>query len=334
VLVDRRAPRPKSAATAIAAWTRRGVVLAAAAAIVVVVIFAWRRVFPSSSVATVATVATVAPVAAPSTSSSPIASASMTPTGEQVMGLADGSRAILVEDAGLTVDEQKPELVRIRQQRGTVVYDVRPDPKREFTVHAANHTVRVRGTIFTIAMSIDAVEVNVTQGRVEVDGGSGSLRILSTGESVRTPIVAAAPTLPSSSDQSAAKSPHTSGQQAASDLQAKADIARVEGRLDEAATALETLVSIHPRDPRVPNALFTLGRIEHQRHREAAAAKAFERCLHAAPGGALAEDALAEAANSWSLAGNPAAARRHASNYLARYPNGSQAKRMKAIVGQ
>jgi transmembrane sensor len=279
-------------------------------------------------------------------SPAPSASASTSPQAEQIMGLGDGSRAILVEDAGIRIEEQRADSVRIEQQRGTVRYDVRPDPRREFTVRVANSTIRVRGTAFMIAMSVDAVEVSVTQGRAEVDEGTRT-RELSTGESLRVPIRSRAPATSavegSSEDAKVMEDSHersTSEQgtralpPTVTELQARADSARVDGRLEEAAGALEALVATYPRDPRVPGALFSLGRVEHARHRETAAARAFERCVRASPSGPLAEDALAEAAVSWSLAGNAVAARRHATDYLARHPNGVQTARMKGILGQ
>jgi transmembrane sensor len=258
------------------------------------------------------------------------------------MELADGSQAVLVREAGLQVEEQRPDRVRIVQRRGTVRYEVKPDRNREFSVRAAGNTVRVRGTVFTVDMSGANVEVAVQRGRVEVDDG-GRTRELSEGESLRVPVrdskdedladagTAKAATVEQNAavHQAASGAPLTVG-----DLQAKADRARLSGDLPLAAAALEQLVAAHPRDPRVPNALFSLARVERERGNETAAAKAFERCLKAAPGGPLAQDAMAEAAVSWSLAGATDAARADATRYLARYPKGAHAQRMKAILDQ
>ncbi len=257
---------------------------------------------------------------------------------EQTMVLADGSQAVMLRDAGVQIEEQSKDRVRIAQARGAVRYEVRPDPAREFTVRAAGTTVRVRGTVFVVDVAGDSVEVRVDRGRVEVDDGTRT-RDLVAGEVLRVPAraaVAAPPPDPEPNDSaspssarpppSAPPAPATAGE-----LQAKADAARLAGNLGDAASALETLIARYPRDGRVPAALFSLGRVERARGRHTASAQAFERCARS--GGALAQDALAEAAASWSAAGAADAARANATAYLTRYPNGPHAARMKAIAG-
>jgi transmembrane sensor len=310
VLAERKRPAPPSKLR----LAVPAVVLAAA--VLIAVFLPWRKLAGTQP--------------APAT----VASASSSEKHEQVMALPDGSSATLVENANLQIEEHRPDTVRIAQQRGTVVYDVRPDPKREFTVRAANNTIRVRGTTFSIAMSVDSVEVRVVKGRVDVDDGAQT-RELSAGESLRVPVRVPVPR-PSAivaNDEPKPPAHEPSGHVAtATELQAKADAARLGGRLDEAASSLETLVAKYPRDTRVPSALFSLGRVERARHRDGAAARAFERCVRAAPSGPLAEDARAEAAISLQATGNTVEARRFASEYLTRHPNGSQAVRMKAIL--
>ena len=315
VLAERRrpgSPRLRIAAVPVA-------VIAVAAAILLAILVPWRRLTDSAP---------------------PVVASSAAPTEdraahEQVMGLPDGSRAILVQDAGLQIEEHRADAVRIQQQRGTVIYDVRPDPKREFTVRAANNTIRVRGTTFTVAMSANHVEVSVLKGRVEVDDGA-RMRELSAGESLQVPIRVPVPgpslVLREEPRPGVEPAAHEPKGATATELQARADAARIGGRLDEAVSSLERLVTMYPRDARVPGALFSLGRVERSRHRDAAAARAFERCLRAAPDGPLAEDAQAEAAASWAASGNATAARRHASGYVARHPNGAQTARMNAIL--
>lgn len=322
VLAERRAP--------VSTW-KKGAIPAAVATLAVaaaVTLVPWKRVLSQDP-----NEARTAEVRAPAES-------------EQTMALADGSQAFLVRDATLQVEEQRADLVRIVQRRGTVRYEVRPDPKREFTVRVAGNVVRVRGTVFTVARAQESVEVSVQRGRVEVDDG-GRKRELAPGESLRVPIRNGAddiPLVPASAapppdiapsalpSTEAEPRPTSTSRASAADLLAKADAARLAQKPAEAAAALETLVATYPRDSRVPNALFSLARVERSRGRETAAAKAFERCLKVAPKGALAEDALAEAAVSWSLVGMDQAARQHATSYLSRYPQGPHAKRMKAII--
>lgn len=313
----------------------RWVMVAAAAMIVVGVIsgvFVLRRGAPNP----------LAVTSAPGSSSS-----GTTPAIEQRMALADGSTAVLLRGAEVRVDEQQPRIVRISQSRGAVRYEVRPDPSREFRVQAGTTTVMVRGTAFVVDMQVDAVEVRVEHGRVEVDDGTRR-RDLVDGESLRTPVsvvpprasdtpstTASAPTAatpPAAPSSSGGGDDDTAGKEAptAAALQARADAARQSGRNGEAAEALATLVRLYPRDPRVPAALFSLARVERARGQHEAAARTFRRC--AASGGPLSGEALAEAATSWKAAGSMAQARADAAKYLARFPNGPSAARMQSIV--
>jgi TolA-binding protein len=111
-----------------------------------------------------------------------------------------------------------------------------------------------------------------------------------------------------------------------------ANLARAEGRSSQAAADLRQIVQRYPRDPRVSSAYFTLARVERSQGHHAAAARAFAACAAAAPGGTLAGEALAEAAAAWLSAGQPAQAAKVAARYLKRFPKGSHAPRMQAIV--
>lgn len=115
-------------------------------------------------------------------------------------------------------------------------------------------------------------------------------------------------------------------------LIAEADEARARGRLDDAARALRTAVQAGGEDPRVASALCTLGRVESARGRHAQAADAFGRCVERARHGALAEDGLAQSALSWSAAGQAERARVAARRYLAMYPGGLHADRVRHLA--
>ena len=280
---------------------------------------------------------TVAPTVA-----SPATSALGAVGPEQLMALADGSQAVLLREAGLQVEEQRSDRVRIHQRRGEVRYEVRPDPAREFTVRAGGTSIRVRGTVFTVDVKNDSLEVRVQRGKVEVDDGTRT-RDLVAGESLRAPIREGEGDNPppdpmAGADASVVEGATSAGTgsanpRSAAALQAHADSARLAGRHAEAATALERLVRTYPSDARVPAALFSLGRVERSRGQLEASARAFERCASAAPSGPLAADALAEAAASWLSAGSTRAAKAAASKYLARYPSGPSASKMRAIMG-
>lgn len=322
VLAERRAPRGRSRVVVLVP------AVAAAAVFFLVGLFAlgpWRQ--GRDATALVPSAVANAPTASPI--DPPPAAA------EQTMALSDGSQAVLVRDAGLQIEEQRADLVRIHQKRGVVRYEVRPDPQREFTVRAGSSVVRVRGTVFTVDLAPEATTISVSRGRVEVEDGDRK-RELSAGESLRVPT-----SVPADAEMDAeapsvnvgAQEPRgTSRAPSAADLLAKADAARLKGNAPEAAAALTSLITAYPRDSRVPAALFSLARVERSRGRDAAAAKAFERCVKAAPQGPLAEDALAEAAVSWSAAGAGESARAAAASYLARYPRGAHLPRMKPIA--
>ena len=267
---------------------------------------------------------------------SPVASSTAMPVTprptEQVMTLADGSEATMVHEAGVQVEEQRADRVRIVQQRGEVRYDVRANPARDFRVRAGGTTIHVNGTIFAVNVSGEFVEVRVERGKAEVTD-SGGTRDLLAGESLRVPVGPVATLDAGAGEPDVTPEPTARAIPSAASLQAEADAARVAGKNDDAAAALRRLVALHPRDERVPGALFTLGRVERARGREDDAARAYEKCVAAAPKGPLAQDALAEAAVTWSNAGVTSSARADAAKYLARSPEGPSAARMRAIVG-
>lgn len=255
----------------------------------------------------------------------PVAVAPTTPT----MQLADGSEVALVRDAQVKLEEQGDEQVRLTQTGGEARYDVKPNPKRKFVVHAGDVTVRVLGTAFSVTMDGGKVRVHVLRGRVEVEGG-GKTTELAIGETLEVPAVRPVePTVSAAPTPTIEKKPAPPTVEA---LLAKADEARAAHRYDEAATALRTMIASYPSDGRIASALFTLGRVERMRGRHGAAAEAFARCHSAAPHGALAEDALAEEAVSWKSAGNSAKARATAQRYLKAHPSGPHAARMMPLT--
>jgi TolA-binding protein len=257
--------------------------------------------------------------------------------------LADGSEATLTPNGNVQIEEQTAGRVRLRQRAGGARYVVQHNPARDFVVLADDVTVRVRGTIFSVGMRADTVEVSVERGRVEVVDRLRT-RDLVAGESLSVP-AHAAPAVPPEAAQEppaaapavgAAEPPHpprrTPAHVGASDLLARADAARAGGRPDEAARSLEAFVTAHPRDPRAAAALFTLGRVEAGRGRWQAAAAAFDRCAAIRAGGPLADDALAEGAQAWHAAGVVDRARADARAYLAAHPGGLHRAAMRRLA--
>ncbi len=90
-------------------------------------------------------------------------------SGAPRLTLADGSEATLTSDGNVQIEEQTAGRVRLRQRAGAARYVVRHDPAREFVVRADDVTVRVRGTIFSVALRADTVAVSVERGRVQIN---------------------------------------------------------------------------------------------------------------------------------------------------------------------
>jgi transmembrane sensor len=121
---------------------------------------------------------------------------------------------------------------------------------------------------------------------------------------------------------------------APADLLLAADVARLSHHSGQAVAPLRRLLQGHPGDPRAPLAAFTLGRVlldELGRPREAAQAFAQARAL--APGGAMAQDALAREVEAWSRAGDSSTARARAEEYLKQFPNGRRERSVRRYGG-
>ncbi len=258
---------------------------------------------------------------------------------EPSLTLLDGSTALMHAGARVDLEAQSATEVRLVQSTGSVRYDVTPNPQRQFVVRAGGVQVRVLGTAFTVSLKSDEVTVQVHRGRVEVRRGDRRTE-LGLGETLqveRAPIEdeliiiddeGPDPSAPPTAAREERRKPPV----AASVLLARADQARVEGRLADAAGALSQLVRTHRRDTRAYSAWFQLGKVERARGRHAAAAAAFESCARHFAKGALSEDARAEAAASWLAAGKRGRAEAAAEAYLKRHRSGSHVARMERIL--
>lgn len=288
------------------------------------------------------------------------------------LSLSDGSEIELTEGARVEVVLDAPEEVRLLQHAGSARYVVSHRAERRFVVGCEGVEVEVRGTRFWVhrragePAEAATVEVDVEEGRVEVRRGA-ERSLLSGGESLRVlgPIVEPAAAEPVPSEHALEAGGEVSGRSAidpdpasvarpetperprgaphptsrpeteldVATLLTQAEEARRAGRLDDAVRALNQVLAQLGDDPRAATAYFTLGRVERGRHRHAAAAAAFEAAHQRDPDAVLAEDALAEATVSWSVAGRLERARSTGARYLARYPTGQYVERVRAALG-
>lgn len=120
----------------------------------------------------------------------------------------------------------------------------------------------------------------------------------------------------------------------AAELMDAADAARLSGHPESAVQYLERVVSKHRQSPVAPLAAFTLGRVYLDKLGQPdRAAHAFEFARKLAPGGSLAQDALAREVEALSKGGNAQKAYVRAQEYLERYPNGRRVRAVQLYGG-
>ena len=251
-------------------------------------------------------------------------------TAGSVLALADGSRVDLDEGTRLETLVQTDAVVRLAQQSGRARYEVEDDPDRSLVVEAGAYHVRVTAAVFVLEVAAERVHVHVQSGAVEIEDGERKIP-LAAGDRVELSAAGAAERSDAVEGTPAAPRLRTTPDDIDAMLD-EADAARRAGRLADAATLLRRIATTSGADARAPSTWFMLGRVERRRGRHDAAAQAFRRAGKAAKSDALAEDALAEEAASWHDAGQPAKAASAAERYLQRWPSGTHAKRVRAIV--
>ena len=102
--------------------------------------------------------------------------------GRQVR-FGDGS-AVQLQDAAsvLDVGTASASAVEVSLRAGSAEFEITPNPKRRFIVHAGAADISVLGTHFRVTREAQRVKVEVTRGRVEVRY-TGGVRQLTPGES-------------------------------------------------------------------------------------------------------------------------------------------------------
>jgi transmembrane sensor len=241
---------------------------------------------------------------------------------------------------------------------GRVRFETREGDVKPLEVRYGELVIEDIGTVFTVEiLPDDRARVSVLAGRVRVTW-PGSTAILAARESGVFP---PAP-LMSSSPRAAVKpppqtrvSPDTDWRGLARrgehrralalleqdpaivsnrvpDLLLAADVMRLCGHFEQAASYLDKVVKRHRRDSRARLAAFTLGRVyldDLGRPRDAA--RMFR--LAGSGGSPLAEEALAREVEAWSRARDTARAREAAIQYLTRYPTGDRVEAVRAFGG-
>ncbi len=276
--------------------------------------------------------------------------------------LPDGSFGQPVDALSrLVVEEVSDDFVSLVVEAGKFDFEVAYQPQRSFEVRAGEVTTTVLGTAFSVGLEGKKTRVAVVRGEVHVSW-PGNVVELREGMSGTFPQDAAPPILDDASGSAIEETKpdnrrsrpdwrrHTRagefGQAAAiiekvgvvkdtvEDLLLAADAMRLSGKPAKALPYLEQVAAHHRKDPRVPLAEFTRGRVLLvQLGRPRAAAEAFARARQLAPKGSLAQDALAREVESWHRAQEPDHARKLALKYLDKYPNGRRVRAVRQFGG-
>jgi transmembrane sensor len=268
----------------------------------------------------------------------------------QLLKTRDGSVATRLDAQTLLgVERDAAEEVALRLERGRGHFEVTPDARRRYRVHAGQVDVEVLGTAFEVERQGSSTLVRVEHGVVRVvwRGGAATLRAGQSGSfPPQAPVLAPAnePAVPEAQQSKpelqrerwrvlARAGKH---QEAFGSLGAKpvedlpglllaADAARLSGHPREAARFLEHLVERYPESAAAPLAAFTLGRLAlYELKQPVLAAKSFARAYTFNPKGPLAEDALAREAEAYHRAGDAQRAKSAAQRYLERFPDGAR----------
>ncbi|MCD6354201.1 MAG: FecR domain-containing protein [Prolixibacteraceae bacterium] len=101
-------------------------------------------------------------------------------TGNQVLDnfvLPDGTVVALNNNSKLSYPEKFSDVVREVTLSGEAFFDVTPNPKKPFVIHAGNAQVKVLGTSFNVRAypKSEIVEVVVASGKVQVTGNSANV---------------------------------------------------------------------------------------------------------------------------------------------------------------
>jgi ferric-dicitrate binding protein FerR (iron transport regulator) len=238
---------------------------------------------------------------------------------------ADGSFADL-RDARSRLEARvsNPTAVDVVLEEGGARFEVARRPNRRFRVWVASSYVEVVGTVFTVDRSQKGVRVSVERGAVNVVSGQKKTRVSAGSGSIS--VAASSAQLRRQSGAPARSAP----QDEPGAWLLASEMARRDGRPEEALELLRRLLERHGDDPRAPYTSFIMGRVLlEELHRPRDAAAAFARVAMIDVNTPLAQDALAREVESWSRAGNKQRASERAAAYIERYPGGARVEEVR-----
>lgn len=301
-------------------------------------------------------------VAGPSESAPPSSAEDVIETGADstVMTLAEGARVELDPHTRILL-KREADGIAVDLRRGTLLADITPgSPRPRFRVSTPLGQVVVKGTIFSVQVSGDAVRVSVLRGQVAVSRQGRDPVFVSAGETLRmdtgperpmTPketrdmarrvrllsedVVSPAPASPegtargqsnpSPDDTATDSSAPTPGS-----LLARAARLRREARWSKAATAYRRLIETYAHRSESQVAMVALGEIFLERMNDpASAARWYARYQKESPNGPLVQEAMFGEIQSLQKIGERVREQRLLKTFLGRFPNAVQAKAAK-----
>jgi len=272
------------------------------------------------------------------------------------LALGDGSVVTpLAADSRLLARRVSDTEVVVALSGGDARFDVPDRQGRRFQAEVGALALETRGAAFRVRLTGPQIEVVAERGELHARWGR-ERRVVLAGETRSFPTAAraamasaardeapAAPEAPSWRDAAARDDyaaawdalGRTPGQlETTAELLLAGDVARLSGHPAAAVGYLARALAAHPEDPRAPLAAFTLARIHlEELGAPRDAALAFARTRELAPGGPLAEDALAREVEAWSRAGEAERASASARAYLERYPQGRRLRAVRRFGG-
>jgi transmembrane sensor len=328
-----------------------------AAAVTATVLFGLRAPVPPRMPAVRAIARAVAPPEPAVPVPTPVPSTDAPALASGVLSLGDGSVVTpLGKDSRLLAREVSETEVVVALGGGGARFEVPERGTRRFRAELGAIALETHGAAFRVRFTRRQIEVVAERGELTARWGR-ERRVVAAGETRTFPVPVheevarvdhdePAPALapPSTWLDDAGRGDYAAAWLAFArssapinrmeDLLLAGDVARLSGHAAAAVAPLARAVALHPEDPRAPLAAFTLGRVHLEElgaPRDAAIAFARARAL--APGGPLAEDALAREVEAWSRAGEIEAAHARALSYTQQYPQGHRVHAVRRFGG-